>query len=282
MEYLQSQAEVEEALGLGDEAIATYEKLLDLMPDNQEIKDRYTSLLRRYRDPLEYIASLKADADKNPDDLSKRLELMIAYDEQSMNEDVIEQADLLLAKDPNEKEAYQLKAKCLENLERHQETIDTYKALLKVDPGNSDAMVKIADSYRLLKNYPVARSWCLKANEAAGGEKAAAFYVLGMTYETSVENCSGGTSSYDDKLVSVIAYGLFKKAASGDDYDYKEKANNRVAYYQQAEFIPGYSDYFMNQAKKMPGKSCYSWIKPNWSEVKYISRYLSKLAQSKG
>jgi len=280
VEYLRTQAEIEEALGMGEEAITTYEKVLPMIPDDQNVKDRYTSLLRRYRNPMEYIASLKADADKNPDDLQKRMELIAAYSSVSMNEEVISQADLLLAKDPSHQEAYEMKAKAQENLGRFKETIDTFKAMLKVVPNNYNAMIHIADNYRQLFKYKEARDWIIKAESK--GEIPAAKYTLGRVYETCVEKCAAGKTSYEDKLVSLIAYGLYLKAAAGDDYDTREKAESRVNYYKAAEFIPSYSDYFMNQSKKMPKKACYDWIDEQWQEIKYIAVYLDQLAKSKG
>ncbi len=279
-EYIKKVAEIYETLSDGDNAIEMYQRLLELTPEDRDAKDRLTTLLREFRDPEEYIRSLEQDVEASPDDISKRVELIIAYAEQSMNEKIPPQADEILARDPGNREAYSRKAAALENLNRLEAAIATYKAELEQYPDDIPAMLRIADDYRLLGKYTTARKWVVKAKKAGSDGTGQATYVLGLIYESSGDDCSSGRGlNYDDKLVFVIAYGLFKQAAAGSDFSIAEKAQRKVEYLQQ--FIPLYSDWFMHQNQKMPGESCYKWIQGGWPEVKYINRYLGKLEKSK-
>lgn len=280
LDYLKKKAELLETLGRGEEAIAVYEKILALDQKDQESKDRYTSLLKQYRDPEEYIRSLEQDVQTNPEDINKQLELVAAYSDQGLNEKVIQQAEKIITLDSTNLEAYHYKATAQENLNKLKDAIATYKALIAIALDNAEAMLRIADDSRLLGNFATARTWVLKARNA-GGNSPAADFILAQVYESAGDKCSEGRGiEFDDKLVYVIAYGLYQKAAAGNDFTVKDNAARRVAYMEQ--FVPQYSDYFMNKSKKMPVTSCYSWIKASWPEVKYINVFLGNLARSKG
>ncbi|MBZ0263465.1 hypothetical protein K8I28_02240 [bacterium] len=281
VEYLKGQAESEEALGMGEDAIMSYERVLAMTHDDQDAKDRYTSLLKQYRDPTEYIASLKEDISNNPDDINKRMELLMTYADQSMNEEVIAEAGEIISRAPERKDPYLRKAESQENLERFSDAIATYKALLEVDAKNWRSMIRVADNYRHLKQFKSARNWVQNARDASSDAGAAADHMLGLVYESTVDACAGGNLTYDDKLIYTIAYGLFTKAAAGNDYDVKDKAANRVSYYKSANFIPVYSDWFMSQDRKMARGDCYGWINTSWQEVGYINSYLDQLSKSK-
>jgi tetratricopeptide (TPR) repeat protein len=281
LEYLLKQAELYEALDMHDEAIASYERQLELNPDDLNIKDRHTSLIRRFRDPSEYIAALETDVANQPDNYDKKFELLIAYEEQGLNEKIIPMADQAIALDATKVDPYNLKAKAQENLNKISDAIATYKALLEHYPTDSETILKIADNYRILGQFVSARTWVLKGREAAGGESAHADYILGEVYESAGDACSSGRGlEFDDKLIYIIAYGLYENAANSDDFNVKDKAERKLNYMTQ--FVPAYSDWFMNQTKKMPETDCYKWIKASWGEVKYVNGFLKNLSQSKG
>ncbi len=279
VEYLEKKAELEEALDMPDEAIASWEQVVAMAPDNQSAKDRLTSLVKRHRDPEEYIAALEADLVANPEDMFKHRELLLALNDQGLNERVVEQADKMLAIDATYVDAYRYKAASLENLNKLGDAITTYEKLLEVQPDAGWAMLRIADNKRLLNQFSSARSWVLKAREANVNPQEANF-TLGMIFESAGDKCSpGGVPDYNDKLTYVIAYGLYRQAVDGNDYGIKDKADRRIEFLKQ--FIPSYSDWFMNQTKKRPAKSCYDWINDNWSEVRYIDTYLGQVEKSK-
>ncbi len=274
VEYLRKTAEIYEGLGQYEKAIETYERLLAVKPEDVPAKESLTSLVRSHRDPMEYIARLEEDVADNPDNIEKQAELVHAYQGQQMNEKVVAQADVVLAMDPTRKEVYRAKAKAQENLNRLDAAIATYKDLLEQYPEDHAAMLRIADNSRQLGQFNTARVWINRARSAAGGSLAEADYILGLTYESSGDRCSSSGLDYDDRLVFVIAYGLFNKAAGGDDYAIKERAQSRANYLEQ--FVPKKSDWFLNQTKELPQKDCYGWITPSWPEVGYIQTFLNR------
>ena len=281
VDYHKKAAELYEALNDPDNAIAEYEVVVGIAPEDQDAKDKLTGLIRRFRDPEEYIKRLEADVVNQPENVDKRLELLTAYAEQQLNEKVVAQADEIISLDPELREAYRRKAVALENLNDLSAAIATYKTLLEKFPDNNEPRFRIADNYRLLDQFQQSRNWVLEARKAAGGSSAEADFILGQVFESAGDKCSGGRGlEFDDKLVYVIAYGLYEKAANSDDYGVKDKASRKLTYLNQ--FVPQYSDWFMNQAKKIPTNSCYTWINSSWPEVGYIAGYLKRVEASKG
>lgn len=280
VDYHKKAAELYEALDDPDNAITQYEIVVKLNPDDTDAKDKLTGLYRRFRDPEDYIKRLEQDVASQPDNMNKRMELLGAYDDQGLNEKVVSQADSIIARDPEMREAYRRKAQALENLNRLPQAIETYKTLLEKHPEYNEARMRIADDYRLLDQFVSARNWVLDARKNADGESAEADFILGQVYESAGDKCSGGRGlEFDDKLVYVIAYGLYQKAANGSDYSVKDKAERKLQYLDQ--FVPKYSDWFMNQTKKMPAANCYDWINPSWPEAGYLSTYLKQVSESK-
>ncbi len=278
-EYLRNLAEIYENQGMGIEAIATYRHLAELLPDDMEIQDRLTSVIREYQSPEEYLSALQQYVAENPEDLIKRQELLAAYVDQQMNEQVIAEADEIISRSPNDVNTYNAKAQAQLNLNQQRAAIATYEALLEVAPTNTHAMLQIADSHRNLGNFRTARTWIMRVREQDAGNDAAT-YMLGRIYESCADACTQGRGlEYDDKLVFIIAYGLFENAANGDDYTAREQANRRKQYMES--FIPAYSDWFMNQSKELPQADCYGWINANWPEVRYIATFLNNLSNSR-
>ncbi|MDP8208914.1 MAG: tetratricopeptide repeat protein [Candidatus Electryonea clarkiae] len=279
VDYLIKEGELLELLGRGEEAIEVYEIVLKITPDNQEIKDRYTSLLREYRDPDEYLASLEADVAANPQDENKQMELVFAYADQGYNENIIMHVDMLLTIHPGKIDAINQKALALENLNKLSEAISAHEAVLAVEPENFRAMLRIADNYRLLNKYSTARTWVIKARNA-GDNPPEADFILAQVYESAGDACSQGRGlEFDDKLIFIIARELYGKATNGDDYNIKDRASSK--YNNLKQYLPVYSDWFMNQTKKRPKNSCYGWVNSSWQEVKQIDNYLLKLSKSK-
>ncbi len=282
VEYRKKIAELYEAKEMPDQAIAAYEQLQKIVPDDQSVKDKLGYLLRKYRAPEDYIKHLEEEVAGNPNDVEKQMELLLAYSDQNLNDKVIGQANSVLKLDPNRLEAFRRKAQAYENLGKSKDAINAYAALLKQDPNDSEARLRIADNYRQLGDWVNARDWILQAKKAAGGTLAEGDYMLGQVYEASSDACSKGRGiEYDDKLVLAIAYGLFKKAANSEDYAVQEKANRRIQFFEQNKFIPQYADWFMAQDRKMPARECFSWIQPGWPEVAFLQQYLDALAKSK-
>ncbi|MFH0883050.1 MAG: tetratricopeptide repeat protein [bacterium] len=282
VDFLKKIAEIYEVKEMPDEAIAAYEQLQKLSPDDQSVKDKLSYLLRKFRAPEDYIKHLEEEVAGKPDDLEKRMELLFAYSDQNLNDKVVSQANEVLKRDATRREAYRRKAQAYENLGKSKEAIDAYSALLKRDPSDNEARLQIADNFRQLEDWVKARTWILDAKKAAGGTLAEADFLLGQVYEASSDAASKGRGiEYDDKLVLAIAYGLFKKAANSEDYAVQDKANRRIQFFEQNKFIPQYSDWFMAQDKSMPARSDYSWIQTGWPEVSFLQKYLSDLAKSK-
>lgn len=274
LEFLRKEAELFESLDSFDEAIASYEKLLSASPDDQEAKDKLTNLLRQHRDPEEYIAHLEKDVEGEPENVQKRSDLILAYKDMSLSEKILVQADALIALDATMKDAYIWKAEALENLNRLNDAISTWSKLLEQYSDYNQARLSIADNFRLLNQFSKARTWVLKARKEASGKLAQADYILAQIFESCGDKNGSSPLKYDDKLVFVIAYGLYEKVAASDDYNVKSQAQARVA--NLGPFLPEKGDWFLNKSTTRPGKAEYKWINENWSEVKYIDTFLRR------
>jgi len=282
LDFKRKIAELFEAMQMPDSAIAAYESVIAASPDDQAAKDKLSYLLRKHRDPEEYIAHMQQEVANSPDDVEKRMELLYAYGDQNLNDKLIEQANEVIKRDANRLEAYTRKAQALENMGKSRDAIAAYDALLKKDPSNNVARIRIAENYRLLGEWTKSREWALKARKEAGGTSAEAEFMIGQIYEACSDECSKARGlQYDDKLVLAIAYGQYKKAAASEDYVVQEKANRRINFFETNKFIPQYSDWFMAQDKEMPAEKCYNWIKTDWSEVGFLASYLDMLSKSK-
>ena len=252
------------------------ETVLVIDPANSTIRDRLESILRDNFSPEEFVASLKAKLELEPDNLGIWLQLSQQYMNMLNSTDALNSVSEALKIDDSNVEALTMLGVIKENKADYAGAIEAYKKILKKSPKKIDILLDVANGYKNLKKYPDARSYVMKALDASP-DNGSAYLQLGEIYIAAAdENSKNKQASYSDKLVFTIAYGLFIKAAESSDYDARENAQRKMDYLKNNLILPQKSDWFMRQNQFTPNTSAYEWIKDNWSEVKYIKTFVNQ------
>ncbi len=251
------------------------ERVLALDPSNSAIRDRLETILRDHFSQDEYIAILKEKIEHEPENIENRLKLARQYLNLGKNQEALSSVKDALNLAPNNIEALELQGVIKQNLADYKGAIKAYKEILSLNPKNAIVMLEIAACYKNLGNYSSARDYVMKALRARP-DYGSAWLKLGEIYLDAADKTSSTTLSYSDKLVYTIAYGLFDRAASSNDYEAKENASRKKDYLEKNQFLPQKSDWFMRQNQLTPTDNAYQWIKDNWNEVKYIQVFLRR------
>lgn len=254
------------------------ETVLVLEPANMTIRDRLETILREHFSADEYIAALLKKIELEPNNIGNRISLAKQYLNQAKNEDAKKTIDAALKIEPANVDALELLGLIQENLQNFTGAIEAYKRIVEQTPARADIFLDISVNYKSLKDFTSARNYVLKALEV-NPSSGVAYLRYGEIFEASADVCSRGKqANYNDKLVFVIAYGLYEKAAGSDDYNAKDNASKKMKYMESNLILPQKSDWFMHQSEKTPSGDCYKWINENWSEVKYIAQYLKRFS----
>ena len=254
------------------------EKVLAIDPANTTIRDRMETILRDHFTPEEYIKALLAKIELEPENIVIRIKLAKQYFDQGKDQDAKSAVEEALTINGNNVEALEMLGIIFENLQDYTSAVETYKRILNQSPGRVDIILDVASNYKNLKKYTSARTYVLKALDTSPGN-GSAYLKFGEIYEAAADQCSRNKqASYSDKLVFAIAYGLFEKSASSDDYDARSNASRKMKYLENNQILPQKSDWFMHQSDKVPTTDCYKWIEDGWGEVKYIETYLKRFS----
>jgi tetratricopeptide (TPR) repeat protein len=275
-DFLKVVGELYQKLDDNENAIATYRKYLELNPDDRNIQEKVTNLVRRTYSTEEYVAELISYLQSNPNDLEKRFDLAMTYLDNGENQLAIAQFQQVLEKDPKNVRALEKMGLANENLKKFRDAIRTYDKILVLDGTRKDIIAKEALDYVELGEYSRARQ---KAQQALRLDRSygQAWVVMGKIYQTCADECSRGRQlNYYDRLVYLVAYGLFRKARDVGDYDAKADADRWISYLAGSMLIPQKEDWFLNKNKKRPEGDCYSWVDSGWSEMDYIEPYLAR------
>lgn len=258
-----------------DKAREACEKVLKLDPSNTVIRDRLETILRDHFSQAEYIAILKEKIQHQPENINNRLKLARQYLNLGKNQEAQTTVKEALNLAPNNVEALELMGVIKQNLADYDGAIKAYKEILTINPKNVIVMLEIASCYRSLGDFPSARIYIIKALKARPNY-GSAWLQLGEVYLDAADKASKTTLSYSDKLVYTIAFGLFERAASSNDYEAKENARKKKEYLENNQFVPQKSDWFMRQNQTTPTGDSYNWIDESWDEVKYIKVFLKR------
>ncbi|TKJ40613.1 hypothetical protein CEE37_06515 [candidate division LCP-89 bacterium B3_LCP] len=308
LEYRKTLAELYTRVNRQMEAIDLYRGILAEEPENKEIADVLADLVRRHLSPEEYVNSLEEAVAQFPDDLDKKYELAKAYEEIGQNEKALAQLEIILAKVPRKNllelvidafggyeqegleysnpelyqtiRALQALGEVQQNLQKYSAAAKAYQEILKLVPENTEAMVSASNCYREMNNFSQARVYARRAL-SKNSKLGSAYMALASIYETAADNKSGGEPpTYNDKLVFLVAYGLYQDAKNTGDYSVLENARNHKNYLKESKLIPEYSDWFMHQNETDPtAGGGYDWINTNWSELGYIEKYLKQISE---
>jgi predicted Zn-dependent protease len=262
------------------EAIALYREVLAQEPDNKEIADVLDDLIRRFLSPEEHIKSLEESVAQFPDDLEKKYDLALAYISVGQNQKALGLLETIHQREPANVRYLEALGNVQQNLSNFGAAIRAYSKILDLEPGNARIMVEISNCYRQLNDYPQARTYARRALAKDPGI-GAAYVALAAIYETAADlKTQGKPPSYYDKLVFLVAYGLYLDAQQSGDYRVLDEASRHMRYLRESKLIPEYADWFMHQNDKDPTKGGgYDWINPDWPELRYIEKYLDEISR---
>lgn len=273
--YLRDLADLQETVYEWDKAIETYRKLLALLPDDAEISSRLIGLIREHLDPDEYLNAMREAVEKFPDDPARRFDYGVALMDQGKDMAALHEFEAYTGLRPDDPEGWRNISRLKENFGDYSAAISALNKVIELAPNSHGDMVAIGNDYLSMNSWTKARAWAYKALKVQDGY-GPAWLLLGDVFYRAADAASGETPKYDDKLVFVIALGLFEKAErSGDPQaagDGKRLANT----IKSGSLVPSKEEWFFKKGVNAPQGSAYKWINPEWSEVGYIKNFLKK------
>ena len=275
-DYLSGLSDLYEAVEAWDKAIETYQRLVELMPDDPEVNRRLTDIIRTYRNPEEYLKAMYEAVEAFPDDPTRRKEYANALLEQGLNEEAVNQFGQYIRMRPTDPDGPRCLAKALQNLGQFSPALDAINKVLELEPGG---LPDLLDAGRVLLEM---NKW-VKARKVAktalkmDSNNASAWVLMGDIYFKAADIASGDSPKYNDKLVFVIAYGLYRKAAESSDVEARTNGERGMRLLKGSGLVPSREERFMNRNKTKPSGKAYEWINSDWSEVGYINSFLKTL-----
>ncbi len=241
-----------------DEAIDVYNKLIELHPEDKDLQDQKTNLIKlsggsvideykkmheQYPNDKKYIEALLAEYSRNDDDMN-----------------AISMADKLLALEPKNILALDKKADAYANLQKWRDRINILKRKMEITGENSEVLSDIAECCNLLKSYSSARSFANRAIKK-DSNYGMAYIRIGEAYEYCVEDVvskKGGFAkmTFDDKLIYELAYRQYQRASKYPDAS--GVAGRRMNAIRS--LLPTKEDKFMSPDKKKASNKAYQWI----------------------
>ncbi len=276
LEYLMALAELYEKVEDWDRTIEAYRQLKDLQPDNEMVSRRLSEIIRLNRDPEEYLKVMKDEVEKFPDDANRRRSYASALFDQGYNEEAEKEYTIYTEMKPDDNEGWRNLSKARENLGKYRGAIAARKKVIESDPEALMDLIAIGRNYMNLKSWVEARRWAKKALSKDSGF-GQAWVLMADIYFKAADEASGDHPRYNDKLVFVIAYGLYRSAANSSDIEARSDGDRGMRILKSSELVPSREERFMNRDKVKPVGDAYEWIRTDWPEVKYIDTYLKRL-----
>jgi len=244
-------------------AIEYFEEYIESNPEDEEINNLLTFLISKFLDQQALKVKLENNLKSNPSDSRTIERLASIYYDEGNTQKASEMLEKVLESNPNDLKAVKKLIKINKNnIER---SIFYNQKAIKLDPANEIYNINLAKLYTEKKRFSDARAECTRAL-AKNSRNINIYKTWAAIYSESIGACETGID-YQDKLVFVIAYGLFEK--SGD--------TRRTHAMKESGQVPSKSDYFTNNKIRLPSRECYKWINVEWEEVKYIETYLKSL-----
>lgn len=215
-----------------------------------------------FTSPLERIAFLESQVEKNPDDAELKAELLQLYMDEKMRDRAYELADKVMKTSPTSR-LYRTVAKMRLDDGDTADAIKLYNASLDM-PGGKDAAKEVYFNIGIahqqegrLANARTQFNQSLKADPTY----VQALIAIGDLYVTAVQGC--GSFEREDRAVYWLAADYFDRAAAASGIEaLKNQARNRVTNIRR--FFPTAEDKFFKAWN--PGDKytidygCYSWI----------------------
>lgn len=156
--------------------------------------------------------------------------------------------------------------------------IEAYKKLVALQPDGTGIMVAIGNDYLLLKDWQKGLYWGRKASQGGSGQ-GPGLVLMAEAYSKAVDAAADDPLKYDDRLVYLIAHGLYQRASKSSDARAVTNGKNGMALLEGNDLIPLMEHWFQHQGEKRPQKNAYKWIEKDWPEVQYIDQYLKQFGQ---
>lgn len=252
-------------------SIEAIEKAVELDAENQDyvpLRDGRRNLL----DPSELVAKLDEQLQVEPDNLKAKKAIVGLYRQQGEDGKAKPFLDDILAAEPENIPMLEYRAKISVSSGNHSQALKDYKKINEVTPENINSAIEIARIYKdNLNNIDQSRNWAWKVINS-GKQTQKGYYILGQIFEGIAQGCveaKGGFEKLDlnDRLAYHIAYACFLKGGGNG----KSKASSLK------EIIVTKSQKFMDGKTNFPKDGCYSWIKPDMPEVKWMQEDWDKI-----
>ncbi len=272
--YIADLATMYEAVENWDGAIEAYQRLLELDPDDANVINNVNNLIRTHRDPAEYLKSLGEVVAKFPDNHSRRFEYASALLNQGNNEEAAKQFEVYTQLSPNDVEGWRNLALTREKLGQYGTAVDALTKVVELKSESLSDIVAVGRGYLNMKKWVKSRTWAQKAL-AMDSNYGSAWLLMGDIYNKAGDERGGSSPKYDDKLVFVIAYGLYEKAVTADDPESRANGDRSMQILKSS--LPTKSERFMKKSYNRPSETSYSWLNYKWPEVSYLDKYLKTL-----
>ena len=243
--------------------IEYFEKYLEINPDDEEINNLSTQLTALFMDKEVLIEKYLANIETHPEDFKTMGKLADIYYKDGMNAEAEKLYEKVHTADP--KNLKIIKKLVRINKNNISKAISYNKKAIALEPDNEIYNLSLAKLYKEKKQFSKARNECVKALRKNKNNKNA-YKIWAQVYTASVVACETEIT-YEDKLVFIIAYGLFEK--SGD--------TRRMHSMKEGAQVPSKMDYFQNKSTDKPTRKCYKWINMEWKEAKYIDKFIKTL-----
>ena len=244
-------------------AIEYFEEYIESNPEDEEINNLLTFLISKFLDQQALKVKLENNLKSDPNNAKIIERLASIYYDEGNSQKAAEMLERFLESHPDDLKAVKKLIKINKN--NIDKSISYNQKAIKLDPANELYNLNLAKLYTERKRFADARVECTRAI-GKNSKNINIYKTWASIYSESIGTCNTSVE-YQDKLVFVIAYGLYEKA--GD--------TRRMHAMKESLQVPAKSDFFTNKTVRLPSRECYKWINIEWEEVKYIETYLKSL-----
>lgn len=194
---------------------------------------------------------------ENPDDIKMLKKLTKLLDRKKCTKDQLyfDATVKLYELEPSPESAYMIGKMMMSNKE-YGNAIEYLKEADKIEDTDvrADAYIYIAECYRILNNYPAARTYAMKsAKERPGSGNA--FIMIGDMYAASTKTCGG--NDIEKKAIYWVAVDKYYKAKQVDE-SVRDVANDRIRSY--SIYFPSTEEIFFHNLNEGDEYSVECWI----------------------
>ena len=239
-----------------DRVLEVLDILIELRPDDAEYARTKDRILEENYDPEEIIASLRRNHEQFPDDqriTNKLVRSLVEYATQASFQEALGLLDGLLAADPANANALEMKATALEGLGQLASAVSVLEQLVEVRSDKPALVERVGRTYLELGRLKSARSWARRCQRSFPNF-GKGYILMANIYEEAVNECASSEGlDFDDKLVYQMAYDEYAKVSDGS------RSLARARRTSLEEVLPTAGDRFFNKYEQ-PKKECYLWL----------------------